>query len=38
MLRRYSRWIGETLRSVEYVRSSGAPVVGSSVGTIGWGA
>ena len=28
MLRRYSRWIGDTLRSVEKRESSGAPVAG----------
>ncbi len=33
MLRRYSMWIGETLRSTEKLRSSGAPLSGSSSGT-----
>jgi hypothetical protein len=28
MFLRYSMWIGETLRSVEYVRSSGRPLPG----------
>ena len=32
MFPRYSTWIGETLRSVEYVRSSGCPLAGWPVG------
>ena len=35
MLRRYSQWIGETLRSAACDRSSGAPVSGLSTGTSG---
>ena len=37
MLRRYSRWIGETLRSVEYVRSTGSAVAKLVTGTRGDG-
>ena len=37
MFCRYSRWIGETLRSVAWVRSSGAPLAGSTAGTSGTG-
>ena len=33
MFTRYSRWIGETLRSTEELRSSGAPVSGRRAGT-----
>ncbi len=32
MLRRYSMWIGETLRSTEKLRSSGPPVSGLPAG------
>jgi len=37
MFCRYSTWIGETLRSVEKVRSSGSPVEGTSTGRSGTG-
>lgn len=37
MLRMYSRWIGDTLRSVESDRSIGVPVIGSTSGRIGTG-
>lgn len=37
MLRRYSTWIGETLRRVEKVRSSGSPLTGCATGWIGEG-
>jgi hypothetical protein len=37
MFCRYSTWMGETLRSVEYVRSRGCPVAGRSTGSSGAG-
>ncbi len=37
MFCRYSMWMGETLRSVACVRSSGVPLAGSVVGTMGTG-
>ena len=37
MFFRYSMWIGDTERSVEWVRSIGLPVAGLSTGTIGDG-
>ncbi|SDY37341.1 hypothetical protein SAMN05661080_03264 [Modestobacter sp. DSM 44400] len=37
MFCRYSQWIGETLRNVEYVRSSGRPMTGRSTGSSGAG-
>ncbi len=33
----YSTWIGETLRSVANVMSSGRPVIGFTAGTMGTG-
>ena len=35
MLRRYSQWIGDTLRRAAPDMSSDSPVCGSRVGTIG---